>query len=119
MTVAVDRVPAFIRACREASADRSVRKAVKAWTPKEALDPRTLRRLYRLPGALDLLQAIVRRVVFPERTAYYCQVDDCNCRLDSSHVFLADDLAHNQLAGSSPKDMFPRTTWSTAVAVIT
>ncbi|KAJ9435426.1 hypothetical protein DIPPA_08562 [Diplonema papillatum] len=77
---------------RTKTATRSIRELASAETTKGS----TLRSLEALPGAVDLLQAIIRRAVMPRATRIACK--RCAALANAQHVLLADDATHNEVS---------------------
>ncbi|KAJ9458331.1 hypothetical protein DIPPA_13654 [Diplonema papillatum] len=77
---------------RTKTATRSIRELASAETTKGS----TLRSLETLPGAVDLLQAIIRRAVMPRATRVACK--RCAALANAQHVLLADDATHNEVS---------------------
>ncbi|KAJ9453159.1 Phospholipase A1-II 4 [Diplonema papillatum] len=77
---------------RTKTATRSIRELASAETMKGS----TLRSLETLPGAVDLLQAIIRRAVMPRATRIACKW--CAALANAQHVLLADDATHNEVS---------------------
>ena len=67
---------------------RKLLERITPWVPRECLDPKRLRRTLRnLPKAQDLLQAIVRRAIGPERTTDKCPL--CGAPATALHILTA------------------------------
>ena len=112
--VQMDTLPAFLRETSKQSSNAAVRKATKGWAPASALDPKILRRLSRLPGALDLLQAMVRRAIHPRGTTTPCPGQGCRQTLTLDHILIVENRKHLAFCGGSKAEcssssLFPRT----------
>ena len=74
--------------------DVSLRCKVREQAPQECTNTRALRRLMYVPGACDILQALVRRAVLPVGTKELCVVHGCGERATAAHVLLCNSSAH-------------------------
>jgi hypothetical protein len=111
--IQMDTLPQFMKATIQGSADAAVRKKLKGWAPAAAMDGKLLGRLSRIPGAVDLLQAFVRRAIHPLGTTEMCPVAGCNHPLTVEHILLAGDTNHLKHIGLPPNEcdthtLFPR-----------
>ncbi|KAJ9463646.1 hypothetical protein DIPPA_09938 [Diplonema papillatum] len=94
-----DFVKRILREQREAH----VIRAIEALVPRSLAEPKRMRRLGRIPGAADLLQAIIRRTILQQQTRQMCNVRHCTAYATAQHVLLTDDPAHNE-GGRTPTD---------------
>ncbi|KAJ9445829.1 hypothetical protein DIPPA_35223 [Diplonema papillatum] len=83
---------------------KAVLKKIREVASHTATRGATLQALERVPGAVDLFQAIVRRAVMPNRTRVTCRL--CQHAATAQHVLLGDDAIHN--AASSAPEAYPQ-----------
>ncbi|KAJ9440809.1 hypothetical protein DIPPA_32926 [Diplonema papillatum] len=77
---------------RAKTATRAIRQMATGKTTRGS----TLRALETVPGAVDLLLAIVRRSILPKGTRVQCR--RCCELATAEHVLLADDDTHNEVS---------------------
>jgi len=75
-------------------------------------DSRTMSKLAKIPGALDLLQAIMRGAILPWANKTVCSVPGCRQTLTLQHALMVNDRNHRDffgIAGDLNKIPTPRT----------
>jgi hypothetical protein len=113
-TIQMDTLTQFMKTSIQSRANGVVRAKLKDWAPPASMDGKLLGRLSRIAGAVDLLQALVRRAIHPLRTTELCTVRGCNHPLTVEHILLAGDANHLNHIGCPPEEsdtfrLFPRT----------
>ena len=91
----------FVKTMMQRAATDTVRDSVPQRCPRLALDRKATRHLARIPGALDLLHALIRGMAFPNDTSVTCPTDECTKPLTIHHVLTAQ---HAGPDGSMPPD---------------
>ncbi len=94
--VQMDATPKFIRAIERAGADDAVRPEIPKRISPGHYNRQNLNRLAFIPGALDLLHALVRRAILPDRSARTCPIASCSKLIDAHHAFTCIDAAHRK-----------------------
>jgi len=112
-TIQMDTLPQFMKSSIQGRANGALRDKLKDWAPPAAMDGKLLGRLSRIAGAVDLLQAIVRRAIHPLQTTELCTVTGCTHLLTVEHILLAGNANHLKHIGCSPEEcdtflFFPR-----------
>ncbi|KAJ9456194.1 hypothetical protein DIPPA_11831 [Diplonema papillatum] len=83
------------RVCQYGRAKTATR-AIRQMATGKTTGGSTLRALETVPGAVDLLLAIVRRSILPKGTRVQCR--RCCELATAEHVLLADDDTHNEVS---------------------
>ena len=91
--------PKFLRAATCYIRDFPLRKTLAQRYDPICWNKRTLTKLSKTPGALDLLQAIMRGAILPWSNKNLCPVPGCQQTLTLHHALLADDRKHSDLFG--------------------
>ncbi|KAJ9457782.1 hypothetical protein DIPPA_34780 [Diplonema papillatum] len=100
----LDTPVGFVKRAATYMESRGVLKKIREVASHTATKGATLQALERVPGAVDLFQAIVRRAVMPNRTRVSCRL--CQHAATAQHVLLEDDPVHN--AASSALEAYPQ-----------
>ncbi|KAJ9436636.1 Target of rapamycin, partial [Diplonema papillatum] len=100
----LDTPVGFVKRAAAYMESRGVLKKIREVASHTATKGATLQALERVPGAVDLFQAIVRRAVMPNRTRVSCRL--CQHAATAQHVLLEDDPVHN--AASSALEAYPQ-----------
>ena len=98
-TVQLDDTISFVKTMCRAKEDRSLISKLLEQAPVEALAKKVRYSLSHVPGAYDILQALVGRVGWQQRTSADCPVQGCGLKATADHCLSVDDLPH-QLAMS-------------------
>ncbi|KAJ9471747.1 hypothetical protein DIPPA_19323 [Diplonema papillatum] len=100
----LDAPTRFVKRAVQHMESRGVLRKIREIASHTATKGSTLQALERVPGAVDLFQAIVRRAVMPNRTRVQCRL--CQRAATAQHVLMENDTIHN--AASSVLEAYPQ-----------
>eukprot|EP01063_Lacrimia_lanifica_P036062 TRINITY_DN7048_c0_g1_i10.p1 TRINITY_DN7048_c0_g1~~TRINITY_DN7048_c0_g1_i10.p1 ORF type:complete len:653 (+),score=16.10 TRINITY_DN7048_c0_g1_i10:237-2195(+) len=101
--VQTDTAMNFVKSSINMRNEALVADYLPKWCPKAATDRAKLRKLTKVPGAVDLVQALVSRHVFDVTDGEQCKARRCRAPLDFPHALLAGDAAHTAVLTACPE----------------
>ena len=104
--------PKFLKSATNYIKERPMRLTLAARCDPTCWDRRTMSKLAKIPGALDLLQAIMRGAILPWANKTVCSVPGCRQTLTLQHALMVNDRNHRDffgIAGDLNKIPTPRT----------